>query len=326
VESLIAERPGAADLQVYLAGLLQRAGRLDDALERLEQLEGSPAGEQGRVRYVLGRLYSEGGRKADAERILRSVPREDPAYADAQLALVQVLEEQKRTREALQSMRDAVALRPDVVDLHVYLAELTQRNGDLPEAVRIMEQLIAQHPSQQTDLNYRLGVIYGAAGQDDRALEIMIKVLEGEGRDDARVLNYVGYTWADKGVQLAEAETMIRRAVELEPEDGAIADSLGWVLYKRGVALRQTGKEVEAVSSLEAAVTELERAVRLEPRDPTILRHLGDAQRSLAHNEEALEIYRRALEYTEESQANELRREIELLEGQLKGARSGDAR
>ena len=81
--------------------------------------------------------------------------------------------------------------------------------------------------------------------------------------DQPLVLNYLGYSWVDQGVKLDEAFKMLRRAVELRPNDGYIVDSLGWAHYKLG-------------QYNEAAQT-LERAVDLKPADPVLNDHLGDA-------------------------------------------------
>jgi len=81
--------------------------------------------------------------------------------------------------------------------------------------------------------------------------------------DQPHVLNYLGYSWVDKGLHLDEALAMIRKAVEQQPRDGYIVDSLGWVYYRLG--------------RLEEAVRELERAVQLRPQDSVINDHLGDA-------------------------------------------------
>ena len=77
------------------------------------------------------------------------------------------------------------------------------------------------------------------------------------------MLNYLGYSWVDQGVHLDEAFKMLRRAVELQPEDGYIVDSLGWAHYKLG--------------HYDEAVKLLERAIELKPGDPVINDHLGDA-------------------------------------------------
>jgi Flp pilus assembly protein TadD len=80
--------------------------------------------------------------------------------------------------------------------------------------------------------------------------------------DQPHVLNYLGYSWIDQGVNLNEGMRMIRRAVEQRPDDGYIVDSLGWAYYR--------------VGNFEEATKHLERAVELKPDDPTINDHLGD--------------------------------------------------
>ena len=81
--------------------------------------------------------------------------------------------------------------------------------------------------------------------------------------DQPLVLNYLGYSWVDQGVNLDEGMRMIRRAVEQRADDGYIVDSLGWAYYRMG--------------DFENAVKHLEQAVELKPEDPTINDHLGDA-------------------------------------------------
>jgi len=76
-------------------------------------------------------------------------------------------------------------------------------------------------------------------------------------------LNYLAFSWVDKGIHLKEALPMLKLAVELRPTDGYIVDSLGWANYKLG--------------NYDDAVKELERAVDLKPADPVINEHLGDA-------------------------------------------------
>jgi len=87
------------------------------------------------------------------------------------------------------------------------------------------------------------------------------------------VLNYLGYSWVDKGVNLDDGMQMIRKAVEQRPDDGYIVDSLGWAFYRIG--------------DFDEAVKHLERAVELKPEDPTINDHLGDAYWRVGRNLEA---------------------------------------
>jgi tetratricopeptide (TPR) repeat protein len=98
---------------------------------------------------------------------------------------------------------------------------------------------------------------------------------------DANALNYLGYTYADLGKNLDEAERLVQEALKHKPEDGYIIDSLGWVYYKKG--------------NYEKALEILEKAVSLVPDDPTILEHLGDAYIKLNDKKKALDIYKKSL-------------------------------
>jgi len=99
--------------------------------------------------------------------------------------------------------------------------------------------------------------------------------------NEPQVLNYLGYSWVDRGVKFAEARKMIERAVVQRPNDGAIMDSLGWVLYLMGEYSEATEK--------------LQRAIELSPNDPLINDHLGDAYWMVGREIEARFQWRHAL-------------------------------
>lgn len=104
--------------------------------------------------------------------------------------------------------------------------------------------------------------------------EEQFRIILSSEPDNAVVLNYLGYSLADRGLKLDEAEGFIRRAVELEPGNGAYVDSLGWVLYKRGLHAEALEKLLEAS--------------RLISADPVIWEHLGDAYDALGRTGEAV--------------------------------------
>ena len=109
---------------------------------------------------------------------------------------------------------------------------------------------------------YFRGICYERSKQWTKAETDFKKALELF-PDQPHVLNYLGYSWIDQGVNLDEGMRMIRRAVEQRPDDGYIVDSLGWAYYR--------------IDEYDEAVKHLERAVELKPEDPTINDHLGDA-------------------------------------------------
>ena len=95
------------------------------------------------------------------------------------------------------------------------------------------------------------------------------------------MLNYLAYSWADRGEHLDEARAMLERAIEARPNEGAFIDSLGWVLLRQG--------------DTAGAIRQLERAVELQPEDATINGHLGDALAAAGRTREAEFQWRRAL-------------------------------
>ena len=97
----------------------------------------------------------------------------------------------------------------------------------------------------------------------------------------ADALNYLGYSYADRGIHLEEALTLVQKAMELKPNAGYITDSLGWIYYKLG--------------DYEKSVVELEKANQLTPDDPTITEHLADGYAKLNRFDKAIEFYEKAL-------------------------------
>src|SRR5262249_46327690 len=129
---------------------------------------------------------------------------------------------------------------------------------------------------------YDRGICYERSRQWGKA-EADFKRALSLAPDQPFVLNYLGYSWADMGQNLAQARDMIEKAVQRRPNDGAIIDSLGWVMLRQG--------------QVKEAVTTLERAVELEPQDPSINGHLGDAYWAAGRKLEATYQWRRALTF-----------------------------
>ena len=101
------------------------------------------------------------------------------------------------------------------------------------------------------------------------------------------MLNYLGYSWIDRGEHLEDGLKMVQRAVELRPDDGYIVDSLGWAYYRLG--------------DFPHAVRFLEKALELLPEDATINDHLGDAYWQEGRLVEARYQWRRALLFKPEA-------------------------
>ena len=123
--------------------------------------------------------------------------------------------------------------------------------------------------------------------------------------DHANALNYLGYTLAEMGIRLTEAENLIKHALELKPGDGYITDSLGWVYFKMG--------------HHEKALVWIQKALEELPDDPLITEHLGDAYMALGRWREAQKAYQRAIDLGHES-PEKLEAKIEEIKANLKGS------
>src|SRR5947208_930074 len=183
--------------------------------------------------------------------------------------------------ESMRRLRVFFAEHPAEEGVALALLEAFDRAGKAAEAEQILAASVRAHPETGAVL-YALGNAQDRAGMRQKALSTMRKVLAVQPQH-AGALNYIGYTFTERGkpADLREAEDLLARAVELRPDDGAIADSYGFCLLKLGRASE--------------ALAELRRADRLTPRDPVILSHLGDALLAAGKKEEALSAFRRAL-------------------------------
>lgn len=247
-------------------------------------------------------------------------------YPAAQIALavnLERLDEADRAIAILRKQGYANDSRPDPAISGAATAALLQL-GDLlraqdrfEEAVAVYDDALVQSEGQPASARWRTyfarGVAYERA-KDWPSAEKDLKAALELSPEQPFVLNYLGYSWIDRGVNLTEGMELIERAVALQPNDGSIVDSLGWAHYRIG--------------DYEEAVVHLERAAELTPGDPTIVDHLGDAYWRAGRRIEARHQWRRALtlEPEEETEAL-LRRKIELgLEpatGSGAGAKSG---
>src|SRR5262249_52023509 len=199
-------------------------------------------------------------------------------YVDAQLRRAQLLQKDELDR-AIKDLEAALKSKPDSPELMSYVASLYREKKEYSRAVTMLERVVDRFPDNN---RYRFthGAAYDEVNDKDRAIAEMQHAIELNPKN-APALNYLGYTYADMGVKLDEAENLIRRALEIEPDDGFYIDSLGWVYFQRGDYTR--------------AVEYLERAAELVGQDPTIVEHLGDAYHKSGRVDSALQSYRDAL-------------------------------
>jgi tetratricopeptide (TPR) repeat protein len=146
-----------------------------------------------------------------------------------------------------------------------------------------------EKPNWMWFLYYFRGVTYDMLDRHSDAEIDLKKALEME-PENATLLNYLGYSYADKGQNLEAAYDMIKRAVEQKPNDAYIVDSMGWVLYRMG--------------RYDEAVEQLELSASLKPYNSVINDHLGDAYWKVGRRLEAKYMWQRAVDYIPDNKAN----------------------
>jgi Flp pilus assembly protein TadD len=166
------------------------------------------------------------------------------------------------------------------VDARVTLADLLRSNEQYAEAVQVLDGIIGQSKTPDWRLLYSRGVAYERLNRWPESQADLQAALK-QRPEEPELLNYLGYSWIDRGEHLQEARAMIEKAVATDPRSGAMVDSLGWAFYRMG--------------DYKKAVEKLEEAVELEAGDPEINNHLGDAYWKVGRKDEAQFQWRRVL-------------------------------
>jgi tetratricopeptide (TPR) repeat protein len=220
---------------------------------------------------------------AAALAMLDQVPSDDLLAGLVGLRRAAVLERMDRTDAAAAQLRAIAAAFPTASQPYARLGDLLRSKQRWAESAAAYTEAIARVSAPTPahwPLFYSRGVALERAGQWPEAEADFRHALELS-PEQPFVMNYLGYTWVERGEHLAEARRMIERAAALRPQDGNIADSLGWALFK--------------LNDLPGAIRWLERAVELESRSSVINDHLGDAYWAAGRQREARFQWRRAL-------------------------------
>jgi tetratricopeptide (TPR) repeat protein len=225
-----------------------------------------------------------------------------------------VLEKAGRAPEAVKLLERALREREGepqglegAAELAEALAASLQKAGRPADAIAVLKRALQPRPKDE-GLRYALAVAYEKAGDREAAVAAMQELL-AQNPEHADALNFVGYSWAERGLKLEEAELLVEKALQIRPENGYFMDSLGWVFFQKG----DYGRAVGA----------LEKADALAGPEPTILEHLGDAYRSAQRPAEAAAAYGRALKALEagaEAEQPSQRATIEKKLKELSGA------
>ncbi len=206
-----------------------------------------------------------------------------PLYWQARLRMAVLDVQDEHFDKAVAQLKTLVAEKTDRIDAALTLADLLRGKERFADAVAAYDMAVSRLKS--TDERYwpiyfGRGICLERVKQWPKAEADMKKALELS-PDQPYVLNYLGYSWIDQGLNLDDGMKMLKRATELRPDDGAVTDSVGWAYYRLG--------------QYDNAVEWLERASEQKGDDATVVEHLGDAYWHVGRKREARFEWERAL-------------------------------
>jgi tetratricopeptide (TPR) repeat protein len=256
---------GAAEALYGIGATLTRRGGEDLALVYL-QLSLYLAPHHPLALLSLADLYESVKKPAMAIKVYERMPANSVLKRNAQIQLATNLDAADRSDEAIKILKGVTAEDSKDVEAIMALGNIERGRKKFADCAQTYSRGIAAMPDANEKNNwvyyYYRGICEERSKQWNKAEADMRKALLLQ-PEQPHVLNYLGYSWIDQGINLDEGMKMIKRAVDQRPDDGYIVDSLGWAYYRIG--------------NYEDAVKNLERAIDLKPEDPTINDHLGDA-------------------------------------------------
>jgi tetratricopeptide (TPR) repeat protein len=186
-----------------------------------------------------------------------------------------------------------------VPNFYAFYASLLDEKKDYPKGIKTLEKAVEKF-KDNSQLKYYLGSLYDRVGRRDDSIDMMKKVLAVE-PEHVQAMNFLAFSYAEKSQNLDDAEHMALRAMELQPNDGYILDTVGLVYFKKG--------------ETEEAIRYLEAAYKLKPDESIVAEHLGDAYYVFELSDKARDMYIKAMAVEkDEAKINYLRSKIVTME------------
>ena len=279
LEQMIVDEPQDVQVQIQRALVYVEMKEPHRAVTMLEEILQAHPSEL-RVRDYLGWLYEQIDDDEKALAAYRTNIDLDTTFYDSRIHLGILLYRLTRYDEAVRHLTQAVGLKPSNSETHLLLGLSYLQADEFEQATSAFEKGLEYHPNDE-NLRFNLGAAYDKLDRFPDVVREMEAVL-ALNPDHTDALNYLGYSYADRGINGEEAVELTRRAVALKPDNGAYVDSLGWALFK-------VGKVAEALR-------EIQRAAELVEDDPVIFEHLGEIYLIQEHRDAAKAAWIRALE------------------------------
>ena len=285
------------------AGRFQELQRLGETYLSHEQENLKALGKENsnRATILLIRLYRAARQVSRALAVCTAAKESAPTRAIGALC-ADVLAESGEPGQALQELEGMLEGNKEDLEIYHYILQVYQRGKRFKEAEKKLYEA-EKYFEQEKSFYFMLGNLQERQKEYDKAETTFRKVIALDSKH-ASALNYLGYMWADLGVNLNEALDLIKQAVALDPNNGAYLDSLGWVYFK--------------LDRIEEAELYLVRALDRVRRDPTIHDHLGDLYYKKGDYRQARSAWQRSVAFgQDEEETRRVKKKVADLDTKL---------
>lgn len=277
----------SADLNLKMGLLYFQQGEYRHALEKFQLVRiKDPANKT--ISLYVAKIDEELGLFQEAINEWESLvagQQTDKDKAEIYVKIAGLHEKMKNFEKAEESVRTAMTFKKDDPDLFYILGLINDKKGNYKEAEANVQQATRLAPTK-ADFVFYLGVIYEKLGDKKKCVDTMKRSLTLNPKL-ADALNYIGYLYAEQGTNLAEATQYIKKAMEIDPNNGYYEDSMAWVYYRQ----KKYPLALETI---------LKSVSHLKERDATIYAHLGEIQAALGEWQQAADAYAISVELKED--------------------------
>ena len=267
------------NISLKIALIMIEQQKYQPAIAKLEGiLERSPDSEK--VRFYLGALYEEIKDYKAAIQQFETIKFGSSYYEDSVMHTAYLYKLLGQMDRAISSVEEGLVHKKDSPKFYILHASLLDEHNKVSEAQNVLQLAVKRFP-EDIQIHFQLGSVYDRLGKKDKTVAHLEKVL-GLDENHVQALNYLAYVYADGTKNLDTAERLVRKALSLQPGDGFIMDTLGWVLFKQ--------------DKIAEAVRILEKAHKKEGKEAIIAEHLGDAYFRSQLPRKAKQMYLKAAE------------------------------
>ncbi len=300
--------PDNLNVKIKMAFILIDQERYENAISRLEDIL-AKAPFSDKVRFYLGAVYEETKEYGKAIEQFRKIKPESVYFAESIVHASYLYKLKGDYNKAISVIQEGLKYTKDNPQFYALYASYLDELKKYDLAVELLGEAVERFP-KNPQLRFFLGSMWDRKGEVTNTIASMKIVLDLD-ENHVQALNYLAYTFAENGMNLDEAESLVRKALKLQPNDGYILDTLGWIQFKRG--------------DVETAINTLEAAYRLQSNEAIIAEHLADAYSKYQMNERALQMYQIAARLEKDQiKLSRIQQKIDRVEGLFENTSQAD--